>query len=125
VWERGVRGVQQPQHVRVDHALPLLHGRVLDRAQQHHACVRHHRVQPSELCKGLLDRTPRSRLVGDVGLEHGRLRAVGLKPFRQLDQPVSPSRDDRDPGAAGCQLDRRRFADAAARARDQCDSSFQ
>ena len=64
VRQRGVRAVQQAADVDVDHPLPLLDRRVLDRPEQHHAGVVDEDVEPS----GPVD---------DLGDDARRLLGVG------------------------------------------------
>jgi hypothetical protein len=47
VGQRGVRAVQQAEHVELNHLLPLRQRRVGGRAEQHHAGVVDERVQPA------------------------------------------------------------------------------
>ena len=55
VRQRRVRDVQQPLEVERDHPVPLLDRGVDDGAEQHHAGVVDHGVQPAELLRRALD----------------------------------------------------------------------
>ena len=80
VREGGVRDVQEPLDVEVDHPLPLLDGRVLDRPQQHDAGVVDHDVEAAELVDRALDRGDGLLALGHVGLDHERPAAGALDP---------------------------------------------
>ncbi len=77
----GLRAVEQPQDVQLDHALPLLDGRVHDRPEQHHASIVDQHVQAPELADCPLDRSLGLGALGHVSLDCQRA------PTRCLYQP--------------------------------------
>jgi hypothetical protein len=111
-----VGDVEQPLEVELDHSIPLLDGGVDDRAEQHHAGVVDHDVEPTELLDGALDSGLRLLAIGDVGLD-GQATDLG----RERVQPVLAARDDSHRRALCRERARGRLADPAARARDERD----
>ena len=107
VRERGVGGVEQPEHVQVDHPLPLLDRRVHDGAEEHDAGVVDHGVEPSPFRHGALHGGDGLLPVGDVRFEGEGAPAVRGDLRGELVQPVLAPRHEGD---------RRRRAPASARA---------
>jgi hypothetical protein len=89
-------------------------------AEQHHARVVDHGVEPAELVDRPVDRGGRLVAIADVGLDH---EAVDLA--RQRVQSVLAACRDRDRRALLRQRSRRRLSDSTARAGDQRDGSVQ
>jgi len=116
--------VDQALEVEVDHPVPFLGGRILDRAEQHHAGVVDDDVEPSQLVDGAIDRSDRLLLVGDVGFD--RKRGVTLaadlrgKPLKSL--KTAGGHGDLRPLLR--QRPRRSLTNATARASDQRNGSF-
>jgi hypothetical protein len=111
-----VGDVEQPLEVELDHPVPLLDGGVDDRAEQHHARVVDHDVEPAELSGRPLDGGHRLLAVGDIGLDR---QAVDLG--RERVQPVLAARGEGDRRPVRRERPRGRLADATARARDERD----
>ncbi len=116
-------GVDQALEVEVDHPVPLLGGRVLDRAEQHLAGVVDDDVEAAQLVDGAVDRGDRLLLVGDVGLDRQRGVTGAADLGGQPLQPFEPARRHRDFGPLGGQRPRGRLADATAGAGDQRNGS--
>jgi hypothetical protein len=95
-------------------------GGVDDRAEQHHAGVVDHDVEPPELLGGVLDRGPRLLALGDVRLDR---EAADLGDERV--QAVLAARNKRHCCPVCRERPRRRRPDPAARARDQRDRARQ
>src|SRR4051794_5297875 len=81
--QRGVRAVQKPEDVDLDHRAPLVGRRVDDRAEQHHAGVVDEDVEAAELGVGALDEGARLCLVGDVGRDGERAAAGAVDLLRE------------------------------------------
>ena len=113
MWQRGLRGVEHPLDVYVNHAVPFLGRRVLDGTEQHDAGVVEERVEPSELVHRLVHGN--GGLVPDrnIGLDGEGLTA----PFHDLChkpvQPVLTTGRQSDRSAVACERSRRRLPDAA------------
>ena len=105
-----------PLRLSVDHPVPLLDRGVDDRAEQHHAGVVDHGVEPAELLRGALHGGDRLLAVGDVGLdrEPADLGGEGV-------EPVLAARGDGHRRPLCGERPRRRLADPAAGARDERD----
>ena len=121
----GAGGVEQALQVEVDHPLPFLGGRVLDRPQEHHAGVVDDDVEPAQLVDRAVDGGDRLLLLGDVGLDRERGVPRSADLGRQALEPLEPAGGDRDLGAEGGELPRGRLADPAAGAGDQRHGSIQ
>jgi len=78
----------RPEHVELDHLLPLLQRRADRLAEQHHAGVVDERVEPAELGHRALNGTGRLLLVGDVALQHQRGAAPVADAGRERLHPV-------------------------------------
>ena len=120
VRQRRVGDVEQPVEVERDHPLPLLDRGVDDRAEQHHARVVDHRVEPAELGGRALHGRDRLLAVGDVGLDR---EPADLG--RERVEAVLAAGGEGDLRALRRQRPRRRLADPAARARDERDCAVQ
>jgi hypothetical protein len=125
VGEGSVGGVDQALEVEVDHPVPLLGGRVLDRAQQHLAGVVDEDVEPPQLLDGAVDRGNGLLLVGDVGLDRQGGVALAANLCREALQPLEPAGRHRDFGPLFRQRARGRLADPAAGASDQRNRSVE
>jgi hypothetical protein len=125
VRQRGVGHVHQALHVQVHHGVPLVHGCTLDRAQQHHAGVVDHGVQPAQLVDGALHGGLRLRAVGHVGLDGQRLPAGLLDLGGQGLEPVGAARGHGHGRSVGGQVARAGLADAAGGPGDQDHGSLE
>ncbi len=86
-------GVEEAEHVELDHAAPLLHRGVHDGPEQHDPGVVDHGVEAAELEDGSLHHGPGGSLVGDVGLHHQHVGIVA-DPLDDLLQPVTAAGGD-------------------------------
>jgi len=125
VRERRLGAVEQPEDVDLDHPLPLLDGRALDRPEQHHARVVDEDVEPAELVDGPLHGRLRLLALRDVGLDHERGAARVAQLRGQRVEALLAPRHERDGGAAGGELAGGGVADAAGRAGDQGDGALE
>ena len=111
VRQRRVGDVQQRLHVERDHPIPLVGRRPQRRAEQHHARVVDHGVQPAEPLGDLLHGGDRLLLIGHVGLDDVRAPAALLDGAGELGQPVEATGHQPDGRALGRQPPGRRRAD--------------
>ncbi len=97
--ERGVRGLQNRQHIELDHLVPFLGIAVLDPGfAGAHPGIGEHRVEPAEMRDGLFDRIVERGAVGDVAFQRQRRLAdlgcecveLVARARQQRDVPAGP-----------------------------------
>ena len=117
--DRGVRAVEEPEAVDLDHPPPLLRVGALDGAEEHHAGVVDEDVQAPEALGRALDEGAGGGLVGDVDLERLGLAALLRDPRGEVAQAIGPPRAERHRGPRPGARERRRLADPRGRPRDR------
>ena len=122
--KRGVRAVEQPEQVEVDHALPLLERRIDDRPEEHDAGVVDQRVQAAQLRHRGGDGALAS--AGSV-TSASTTRAVPAPPRRSARASRRSRRRATSATVApsSASATRRRLADATAGAGHEGDGPFQ
>jgi len=117
--QRGVRSIEQPEHVDVDHAPPVLRIGAHDGAEQHHAGVVDQDVESAPLRLRLFHHSVGLHLVRDVGRDGQHRAAASLNARGQFFKAIGPSRGHGHARA----VERQRFSgglsDARRGARDQ------
>ena len=114
-----------PEHrvqVDVDHRLPLLDGELLHRHRgKAHAGVVEEHIEPAPGVLHLGEDGAHVLRLGDVGRQHHGA-CLGARVGRRLLEQLGAASDERHVVGVFEQGERRRFADAGARARDERDS---
>ncbi len=104
--QRGVRAVEEAEHVDLDHLAPLAGVGALDRAEQHHAGVVDERVDPPEPVLRGLDEPARLLLGRDVDGDRGGRAALSLDLLGERVDAIGAPRAERD-GGAGLRAEQR------------------
>lgn len=99
--QRGLRHRQGGGEFQVDHAIPLVDRRLLDRAHQHEPGVVHQDVEAAEYVDVARDRGIRLTAVGDVGDDRERAARGAGDLGRKGIEAVGAAGDERDGGALG------------------------
>src|SRR5215207_1535005 len=124
-FQGGVCGVEDAEHVHLEHLAPLFREALPDRREEHDARVVDEDVYLAELLFGFLDQAVRLALVGDVAPGREHPAAAALYPTFEVGEPILPPRRDNHRGAFRGEGLGRSLADTARCARHDCHLAVQ